>query len=77
MYQYSATVNRVIDGDTIEVTVDLGFSLSWVTPVRLFGINAPEMNSKVEAERDRAKAARDCRYIYPGSTPCLLVREFS
>lgn len=58
MYEYHAQVNRVIDGDTIEVSVDLGFSLAWTTPVRLFGINAPESNSKDPIERAGAKVAR-------------------
>lgn len=58
MYEYQATVNRVIDGDTIEVSVDLGFSLVWTTPVRLFGINTPETNSKVAEERAMAMQAK-------------------
>ena len=59
MYEYLATVNRVIDGDTIEVSVDLGFSLVWTTPVRLYGINAAETNSGVAAERSAAMAAKN------------------
>ena len=58
MYEYLATVNRVIDGDTIEVSVDLGFSLVWRTPVRLYGINAPETNSKSAVERAAAMVAK-------------------
>lgn len=58
MYEYQATVNRVIDGDTIEVSVDLGFSLVWTTPVRLYGINAPETNSKSPMERAAAMVAK-------------------
>ena len=27
MYEYKAVVNRVVDGDTIDVTIDLGFSV--------------------------------------------------
>jgi len=58
MYEYSAKVDRVIDGDTIVVRIDLGFSIFWETPVRLFGINAPEMNSKSPLERAEAKVAK-------------------
>ncbi len=44
MYNYKAKVTRVIDGDTIEVNIDLGFHLeSKDQCIRLFGINAPEM----------------------------------
>ncbi len=44
-YRYAATVERVIDGDTIVVSVDLGFRLAWSTPVRLYGVNAPEIGT--------------------------------
>lgn len=44
MYEYRATVIRTIDGDTLELKVDLGFQISIVMHVRLYGINAPELN---------------------------------
>lgn len=43
MYNYFATVERVIDGDTVVVVIDLGFSLYIKQVVRLYGINAPEV----------------------------------
>lgn len=43
MYEYLARVVRVIDGDTIEVDVDLGFKIRQTVIVRLFGLNAPEL----------------------------------
>lgn len=46
MYQYKATVNRVIDGDTVNLTIDLGFRLSMTSNCRLAGINAPEMSTE-------------------------------
>lgn len=58
MYEYQAVVNRVIDGDTIEVAVDLGFSLVWTTPLRMYGINAPETNSPSPVERAAAMLAK-------------------
>lgn len=42
MFQYAATVLRVIDGDTIDVKVDLGFRVLFETQVRFKGLNAPE-----------------------------------
>jgi micrococcal nuclease len=41
-YQYKATVVRWIDGDTCELTVDLGFHLTYTDHFRLYGINTPE-----------------------------------
>ena len=46
MYQYQATVNRIIDGDTVNLTIDLGFRLSYTANCRLAYINAPEMNTE-------------------------------
>src|SRR5438045_9570563 len=51
-YKYEAVLVRVHDGDTIFVTVDLGFRLNVVSmPIRLYGINAPELST------DAGKAA--------------------
>lgn len=41
-YQYNATVNRWIDGDTVELTVDLGFHLTYRDHFRLSGVDTPE-----------------------------------
>jgi micrococcal nuclease len=44
-YTYKATVVKVVDGDTIDFKVDLGFHVSVEIRTRLLGINAPEMNT--------------------------------
>lgn len=41
-YMYKATVLKVVDGDTIDVMIDLGFMMSLMKRVRLYGIDAPE-----------------------------------
>lgn len=41
-YVYRATVARVVDGDTVDLTVDLGLRITTHLRVRLLGINAPE-----------------------------------
>lgn len=46
MYNYKAIVNRVVDGDTVNLTIDLGFRLSYTANCRMAGINAPEMNTE-------------------------------
>jgi micrococcal nuclease len=45
-YAYRASVNRVIDGDTLELTIDLGFSVFTKAIVRLQGINCSESNTE-------------------------------
>lgn len=53
-YLYSGTVVKVIDGDTIDVRVDLGFSIFTDTRFRLFGIDTPEKTSKIATVREIA-----------------------
>ncbi len=45
MYEYGATLSRVVDGDTVDIAIDLGFSITTKQRVRLLGINAPEHNT--------------------------------
>jgi micrococcal nuclease len=44
MYQYNAIIRKVVDGDTIEIDIDLGLSV-WVhnEKIRLYGIDTPEV----------------------------------
>ncbi|WNO25880.1 nuclease [Arthrobacter phage Altadena] len=42
MYEYQAEVVRWVDGDTVYLTVDLGFRMSSTTSFRLYGIDTPE-----------------------------------
>jgi len=42
MYRYWANVVRVVDGDTIDLDVDLGFGVSFRIRVRLHGVDTPE-----------------------------------
>ena len=43
MFEYSAEVVSVHDGDTLTLDVDLGFSIHAHHPLRLAGVNAPEL----------------------------------
>lgn len=42
MYEYGASVIRVVDGDTVDLRLDLGLDISLNLRVRLSGIDAPE-----------------------------------
>ena len=46
MYQYRAQVKSVIDADTIDVLIDLGFGVHTMQRLRLYGIDAPEMKTE-------------------------------
>lgn len=45
LYQYKATVLRVVDGDTAWLRIDRGFREFFETSCRLYGINAPELST--------------------------------
>ena len=59
MYTYNAEVLRVLDGDTIDVLIDLGFSTHRKIRVRLYGINAPESRTRDLAEKKLGLAAKE------------------
>ena len=59
MYEYKAVVDRVVDGDTIDVTIDLGFSVWKKMRVRMEGINTPESRTRDLEEKKRGLAAKD------------------
>jgi endonuclease YncB( thermonuclease family) len=42
-YEYRAALRRVVDGDTIDFDVDLGFEVHSFSRVRLLGLNTPEI----------------------------------
>lgn len=55
LYQYKIKdVVRVIDGDTIEVVIDLGFDISIKEKLRLANIDAPELQTKDKLEKKLA-----------------------
>lgn len=58
LYIYSASVVKVVDGDTVDLEVDLGFGVYKIDRFRLLGINAPELHSTKPGERERGEAAR-------------------
>ena len=58
MYEYKAIVDRVVDGDTIDCTIDLGFSVWKKIRVRMEGINAPESRTRELKEKERGLAAK-------------------
>ena len=61
LFHYKATVDRVIDGDTIDVTLDLGFDISYRGRIRFQGINAPESRTRDAVEKQAGLAAK--RYV--------------
>ena len=50
IYIYKAELIRVVDGDTVDLIIGLGFDTSRHERFRLYGIDAPEMNTKAGKE---------------------------
>lgn len=60
MYQYNVKVVRIIDGDTIDVDVDLGFKTVLVKQrVRLYGIDTPESRTRDKEEKKRGLISKE------------------
>ena len=58
MYQYKVKLIKVVDGDTIDVTIDLGFDITTKKRVRFSGINAPESRTRDLKEKAKGLAAK-------------------
>ena len=52
MYEYRATIQRVVDGDTVDCYIDLGFDTQVFKRVRFIGVNAPETRTRDKAEKE-------------------------
>ena len=53
MYEYKCKIRKVVDGDTVDVDIDLGFGV-WLRKqrVRLVGIDTPESRTKDLEEKN-------------------------
>lgn len=66
LYVHNARVIRVVDGDTVDLSIDLGWGHHKEDRIRLFGINAPE---KRGAEKEAGMAASaELKRILPYQT---------
>lgn len=60
MHEYKCTMLRVVDGDTVDVDIDLGFGV-WMRKqrIRLYGIDTPESRTRDLEEKKYGLAAKD------------------
>ena len=59
MYEYKIKLDRVVDGDTVDAHIDLGFDVSTKKRIRFMGINTPESRTRDLEEKARGLAAKD------------------
>jgi len=60
MYEYKCKVTRVVDGDTVDIDIDLGFGV-WLHKerVRIYGIDTPESRTRDLEEKKFGLMAKD------------------
>lgn len=60
MYEYRVKVNRVVDGDTVDVDIDLGFNIVLTDErVRIMGIDTPESRTSDKVEKVFGLASKE------------------
>ena len=60
MYEYKVNIIKIVDGDTVDVDIDLGFGM-WIKDerVRMMGIDTPESRTRDLAEKKLGLAAKE------------------
>ncbi len=58
MYTYKAKLDRVVDGDTVDALVDLGFDTWKKVRIRFYGIDAYESRTRDLEEKEKGLAAK-------------------
>jgi micrococcal nuclease len=72
IYNYNAICTRVVDGDTIDAEIDLGFDIKVTKRIRLGGINAPESRTRNKVEKKLGLAAKErLKEIMEGAANCF------
>jgi len=56
---YNAEVKKVVDGDTFDIIIDLGFDVMKKSRVRLYGVNTPESRTSNIEEKKLGLAAKE------------------
>ena len=59
MYTYKIKLDRVIDGDTIDAFIDLGFDIHVKKRIRFMGINTPESRTRARGRFVNVKIEND------------------
>ena len=78
MFEYKCVITKIIDGDTVDVDIDLGFDC-WLRKqrIRLYGIDTPESRTRDKQEKRYGLAAKRfvMDFILVGSSAILKTKE--
>ena len=74
MYEYNCTIRKIVDGDTVDVDIDLGFGV-WLKDqrIRIYGLDTPECRTRDNEEKIFGLAAKTyvIQHLPVGSTQIL------
>jgi len=77
MYEYNCKVVNIVDGDTVDVDIDLGFGVQLTDErVRIMGIDTPESRTSDEVEKVFGKAAK-ARLVSLMGESCVLKTQIN
>jgi micrococcal nuclease len=78
VYEYKATIVKVVDGDTVDVDIDLGFD-TWLhnQRIRLYGVDTPECRTRNKQEKAHGLLAKAYvqKTLIVGRTYALTTKE--
>ena len=77
MYEYKVKVVEVIDGDTIDVVIDLGFDIFTNKRIRLYGIDCPESRTTDLHEKKIGIEAKEYLKQLIGNTSNVIIKTLS
>lgn len=79
MYKYNAVLKRVVDGDTYDLIIDLGFSMTTKQRIRLKGVDTPETwrQKKDSEEYKKGMAAKNyvVKRFQDNNNECIIKTE--
>lgn len=71
---YSAKMVKVVDGDTVDLLVDLGFDVLHRIRVRLYGVDTPESRTKNEVEKAAGLKCKDFTHGWFDANPNVIIQ---
>lgn len=76
MYEYRCNIVKVVDGDTVDVDIDLGFGV-WLKKqrIRLYGIDTPESRTRDKVEKKFGLMAKEYLKSHLGETSTLRTKK--
>jgi micrococcal nuclease len=79
MYEYDAIITKVVDGDTLDAKVDLGFDISFDIRIRLADVDTPEIfrPKSLEEKELGLKAKAHVEELVLGKKVTILTRKDS